>query len=229
MSQTGTKRFGWLLLSSSSLHGSRSGRSFGAEGPNIVTRLKSEGAKVFLDLKFHDIPNTVEAAARGCSVLGVDMFNVHALGGREMMKAAVDAARSTNGGKTKVLGVTLLTSMDQEALITELRVTTWVRAYVAHLARIALDAGLDGVVASPRELSRLRFDLGETPFIVTPGIRPRGVDKADQKRTETPEMAIRQQADVLVIGRAIVAQEDPALAAREITEAIKLEIEANGQ
>ncbi len=196
---------------------------FAAEGPSVITAIKETGVKVFLDLKYHDIPNTVAGAVESCRSLGVDMLNVHTLGGIEMMEAAITAAKSSNGGPSSadrpwVLGVTLLTSMDQKSLKDELRVESWLRSYVAHLAWMAMKAGLDGVIASPQEASRIRLELGSEPIIVTPGIRPADADMGDQKRTRTPGVAIREGASMLVVGRPITEAPDPKQAAKLLLE-----------
>ena len=189
---------------------------FGAAGPDVVRKLKELGVKVFLDLKYHDIPNTVGSAVMAGVSLGVDMLNVHTLGGSQMMAAAAKAARTGNGTRPLVVGVTVLTSMSQDTLSDELRVSAWLRAYVMHLTRMAMTAGLDGVVASGEEASRIRLELGDGPWVVTPGIRLAAAGHDDQKRVLTPAAAIRFGASMLVIGRPIIQADDPVLAARKV-------------
>jgi len=199
--------------------------AFTALGPAIVEELASRGARVFLDLKLHDIPNTVERAAAACARLGVFMFNVHASGGPAMMAAALaGAAAGTPPGATRplVLGVTLLTSLDEQAL-RELELPGPPAATVLRWALLAERAGLDGVVCSPQELAPLRAALPRRFLLVTPGIRPAGSAAGDQKRIATPAAAVAAGADYLVVGRPITQAPDPARAAeailREITEA----------
>jgi orotidine-5'-phosphate decarboxylase len=190
---------------------------FTAEGPRAVERLARRGAGIFLDLKFHDIPNTVAGAVRAAAELpGVRLVNVHALGGKEMMRAA---ARAVVGLKNrpKVLGVTLITSMDEEAL-REVGILGPPAKRVVKLARLAKLAGLDGVVASPLEVADIRLACGKQFLTVVPGIRPSAAQKNDQVRTATPGEAIRAGADYLVVGRPITAAKDPRAAAKKILE-----------
>jgi orotidine-5'-phosphate decarboxylase len=196
-----------------------------AEGPVLARYLLAAGEKVFLDLKFHDIPNTVRSAAREASRLGVSFLNVHASGGRKMMEAAVEGVHAVGGvrregARTRLLAVTVLTSLEAEDLM-ELGVTGTPGEVVVRLARLAQSAGLDGVVASPREIQAIRSACGPDFLIVTPGIRPATVVVDDQARIATPESAVRAGADYLVVGRPITAAPDPAAAA----EAIATEME----
>lgn len=191
---------------------------FTAAGPGIVRELVSGGKKVFLDLKFHDIPNTVAGAVRTAASLGVSMLTVHASGGSKMLKAAADAARQS-GGRVTVLAVTVLTSMGAEDL-EQVGVSGDVEAQVLRLAGLALNAGCGGIVASAQEASRLRQSLGTGFALVTPGIRPAGGVAGDQARVVTPGDAIRAGANYLVVGRPITASDDPVVAARSITEQI---------
>jgi len=193
---------------------------FTAEGPVAVRYLVTTGHRVFLDLKFHDIPNTVRAAAREAAELGVSMVNVHASGGRKMMEAALEGARSPakvagNEARPKVLAVTILTSLEMEDL-EELGVSGTPVEAVIRLARLAQRAGLDGVVASPREISALRQACGPDILIVTPGIRPASAATDDQARIATPASAIAVGADYLVVGRPITGAPDPVAAADAI-------------
>jgi len=193
---------------------------FTSEGADIVSMIRRSGSKVFLDLKFHDIPNTVKGASESATKLGVYMFNIHTSGGYEMMKAAADAARETSIKlgikKPLVLGVTILTSIDQQVLEKEIGVNKTVKEHVVHLAKLAKSAGLDGVVASPQEIKEIRAGCGDDFIILTPGIRPAGEELNDQKRIMTPKQALEQGADFIVIGRPIRNAEDPVKAAKNI-------------
>ena len=191
------------------------------EGPKAVALAHKLGVKVFLDLKFHDIPHTVEQAAREAARLGVFMFNVHAAGGSQMMEAAARGARQEaeklGGEAPRVLGVTVLTSMDQ-ATVKQVGVRRGPEKQVDLLAALAKQSGLSGVVASPREAKRIRAKLGKDFLIVCPGIRPAGADKGDQARISTPGAAIQAGADYIVVGRPIRDAKDPEAAARAIVE-----------
>jgi len=182
-------------------------------GPRIVEDIRKKGKKVFLDLKFHDIPNTVSKAALAAMKLGVYMFNLHASGGLEMMKrckdSVVEVCLKENIDRPKILAVTVLTSISREILRDELGIQYGLRTHVRHLSALALKAGLDGVVASAREVEIIRNHCGKGFLIVTPGIRPSWTPPDDQKRTMTPKDAIREGADYLVIGRAVLQQPDP--------------------
>jgi orotidine-5'-phosphate decarboxylase len=192
---------------------------FTAEGPVLVRYLVANGAKVFLDLKFHDIPNTVRAATREAVQMGVRMLNVHAAGGRAMMAAAAESARETSNAlhisPPLVLGVTVLTSLTAEDL-QEIGMEGGIENAVPRLARLAQAAGLDGVVASPREIAAIRRACGPSFVIVTPGIRPATAEANDQARIATPSAAIRAGADFIVVGRPITAAPDPLAAAAAI-------------
>ena len=199
--------------------------NFSAEGPVLARFLTSRGAMVFLDLKFHDIPNTVRAAAREAAALGVAMLNVHASGGRKMMEAAREGAelgaRQVSGVKRPlVLAVTVLTSLGQDDL-SSMGIAGTAEEVVVRLARMAREAGLDGVVASPREVVALRRELGPDFVIVTPGIRPTSSDLNDQVRIATPASAIQAGASYLVVGRPITGAADPAAAADQIVVEIE--------
>jgi orotidine-5'-phosphate decarboxylase len=196
-------------------------RLFTAEGPSIVRELTGRGDRVFLDLKFHDIPNTVATAVAAAAELGVWMVNVHASGGVPMMRAARAAAHETaakrNSTPPLVIAVTVLTSMNQ-ATLAETGVAIELMDQVLRLAELTKEAGLDGVVASPRETAAIRRRCGGDFAIVTPGIRGGAADaaKGDQERTMSPDDAVRAGASYLVIGRPIIAARDPAGAARAI-------------
>lgn len=181
---------------------------FVAEGPAFVRELSRRGADIFLDLKFHDIPNTVAGAIRSAGGLGVSWFNVHCGGGAEMLKAAVKA-RNESGARTKLLGVTVLTSLD-DAAVQGIGFPRSASAQVKHFVELAVEAGLDGVVCSPQELPLVRQLAGPDFVTMVPGIRPAGSDAGDQKRIMTPREAAAAGAHCLVIGRPITGAEDPA-------------------
>jgi orotidine-5'-phosphate decarboxylase len=196
---------------------------FTAAGPIAIERALKRGFRVFLDLKYHDIPNTVAGAVREATRLGVFMLNVHASGGTAMLRTAAEAATKAAKDFARprpiVLGVTVLTSLDRRALETEVGVTGTVEAHVLRLAERGYQAGLDGCVASAREIAPLRLALGPRWVIVTPGIRP--AERADdQMRTATPAAAVRAGADYLVVGRPITAAADAVAAARAIVDEI---------
>ncbi len=193
---------------------------FTAEGAKVVNMINERGGRVFLDLKFHDIPNSVARAAEVATKLGVSIFNVHTSGGYEMMKAAAEASKkvslSLGVRKPLILGVTLLTSINQEILEKEVGIKKRLGEQVVHLAKLAKAAGLDGVVASSWEIKEIREACGEDFVILTPGIRPAGKSSDDQKRIMTPREAIKLGADFLVIGRPIRNASNPVEAAKEI-------------
>ncbi len=187
---------------------------FTAEGPGIVRDLVSSGRKVFLDLKFHDIPNTVAAAVSSAAELGVSMLTVHASGGSKMLKAAVEAAQQS-AAKPMVLAVTVLTSLSDSDL-QEIGVSGNVLSQVLRLGALARAAACGGLVASAREAKELRRELGEGFEIITPGVRPAGAAVGDQARVLTPAEAIQAGATRLVVGRPIIEAADPADAAKRI-------------
>ncbi len=193
---------------------------FCSAGPAAVAELKKRGKKVFLDLKFHDIPNTVASAVAEAVKMGADMVNVHASGGREMMKAAVKAANDNSkpGCRPLVIAVTVLTSMDQPALAEALnRTDSYAPAtHVPHLAKLAKDSGMDGVVASAHEIELIRNTCGKDFVLVIPGIRPADSSTDDQKRIMTPAEAVSKGANFLVVGRPVLKAKNPAEAARAI-------------
>src|SRR5574337_440895 len=188
-------------------------------GPQIVQMIRERGGEVFLDLKFHDTPRTVAKAAGEATRMGVRMFDVHASGSLEMMRRTVSevnkVCRAQGLRRPKVLAVTVLTSLNREDL-KRVGVSSGIENQVVRLARLAKEANMDGVVASPHEIAPIRKECGRGFLIVTPGVRLRGGNWEDQKRVMTPEAAIRAGADYLVIGQPIREAEDPVLAAREI-------------
>lgn len=209
-------------------------RLFTKSGVNLLTMLKRYKKNIFLDLKFHDIPNTVAGAAESATELGVWAFNVHASGGIDMMRAARDAAlRKAKELKIvppKVLGVTVLTSMNEEAL-TEAGVGRNIKEQVVYLAKLAQKSGLDGVVASPKEIGDIRKSCGRNFLIVTPGIRPEKVKgerlkaedkKDDQKRVMTARDAIAAGADYIVVGRPVIEAKDPVETVKKIMLNVEL-------
>ena len=187
---------------------------FTAEGPQIVRDLVASGRKVFLDLKFHDIPNTVGKAVQSASELGVAMLTVHASGGTRMLKAAVEAGRASKN-PLLILAVTVLTSMN-DADLQELGMPVGVADQVLRLAGMAQMAGCGGIVTSAHESKSVRSAMGAGFAIVVPGIRPAGSETGDQARVVTPAEAIRNGASHIVVGRPITGAADPAKAAREI-------------
>ena len=186
---------------------------FTAHGPKAVQMVHDAGAKVFLDLKYHDIPNTVASAARQAVGLGVFMFNVHASGGLQMMQeaciAAADEARKKGIPTPKLIGVTLLTSLSQDEVTKQIGISKSIDDTVLHYAGLAQKAGLDGVVASAREIEKIRAKIGPEFLIVTPGIRPSWAERGDQERIMTPKEALKLGAHYLVIGRPITQAKDP--------------------
>ena len=191
---------------------------FTSEGPGVVRDLVASGRRVFLDLKFHDIPNTVGKAVKAATELKVAMLTVHASGGSKMLRAAMESARSA-AHKPQVLAVTVLTSMS-DADVAEAGFAGTARNQVLRMANLARLVGCDGVVTSARECAEVRRELGEGFTIVTPGIRPAGSQQGDQERTATPAEAIRAGASQIVVGRPITAATDPAAAARAIIDEI---------
>lgn len=186
-------------------------------GPDVVTELTRRGKRVFLDLKLHDIPNTVAGGVAAAVDLGVDLLTVHASGGSAML----DAAKTASGGHLKILGVTVLTSLSASQIETVWgREIVSIRDEVGRLAGLALESGLDGVVASALEASWLRGRVPEDFLVVTPGIRPAGADRGDQNRVATPTDAVRAGSDYLVIGRPITQAADPPAALAAILEEI---------
>lgn len=192
-------------------------------GPEAVRMIHECSARVFLDLKFHDIPTTVAKASREVTRLGVFMFNIHAMGGFDMMRQAVNAvhemAFSLNCERPKVLAVTVLTSLGPEDL-QRIGISADVEELVIRFARLGKDAGVDGVVASPREIGAIKKEYGSDFLVVTPGIRPESSEGHDQKRTMTPGEAIQTGADYIVVGRPVTQAPDPLAVVKSIIDEI---------
>ena len=194
-------------------------------GLEIVNYIKDKNADFFLDVKLHDIPNTVEKASYNVIKNGANFFNVHATGGVEMMKAAkkgaMEAAKKYNRKKPLVLAVTVLTSISQEVLSNELSNNKTVEDFVIQLAKNAKLAGLDGVVASAKEIKAIKREVGDDFIVLTPGIRPAWSAKDDQQRIATPSSAINDGADFIVLGRAVTKAQDKVEAMKKIYQEIK--------
>ena len=195
-------------------------RLFTRYGPKIIEAIRKQGIEVFYDAKFHDIPSVVAKAAEAAARMGVNMLTVHTLGGLAMMEAAVETMKGKAEG-TKIVGVTILTSLDSSALKEELGVGKDLSQEVVHLAKLAKKAGLDGVVTSPKELVVLRRAFSKDFFLVVPGIRPKGVASNEQHRFLSPGEAVRRGADFIVVGRPILAAEDPLESTKNILREIE--------
>ena len=185
---------------------------FYAEGPEIVRQIKAKGHKIFLDLKLHDIPNTVKKAMRVLSKLDVDMCNLHAAGAAPMMKAALEGLTRDDGSRPILIAVTQLTSTDQQTMERDLLIKEPIDRVVMHYAKTAADAGLDGVVCSPLEAQKVHDTCGKGFLTVTPGVRFADGDIGDQKRVMTPAQAKEIGSDYIVVGRPITAADDPVVA-----------------
>ena len=197
---------------------------FTAAGPSIVRDILAQDSKVFLDLKFHDIPHQVAGAARSAAELGVSLFTIHASGGSEMMMRAVDSVNEVaakRGTRSAILAITVLTSIDA-TILSQIGVTSTPSESVVRLAKLAEASGVDGVVASPQEIETIRNTVASPEFlVVTPGIRPAANEAGDQKRTATPAAAIAAGASYLVVGRPITGAPDPLAAAQQIIAEIE--------
>jgi orotidine-5'-phosphate decarboxylase len=189
-----------------------------ATGNRIVHQLRDRGFNVFLDLKLHDIPNTVAGAVRSAAQAGASLLTIHAGGGAAMMSAAAEAAKAP--GSPRLLAVTVLTSMDANELA-GIGITATPAEQVLRLARLAQQSGIDGFVCSPQEVATLRKETGPNTLLVIPGIRPAGSETGDQKRIATPAQAIADGASLLVVGRPITRAADPVLAVRAILDEIE--------
>lgn len=204
---------------------------FTAAGPSLVREIVNSGERVFLDLKYHDIPNTVALAGVEATRLGVSIFNIHAAGGSEMMRRTADAvsecAEAEGRARPLVIAVTILTSANEDT-VAEVGFGATPLELVPRLARLAKTSGMDGVVASPLEVSAIRAAVDDRGFVVvTPGVRPAGATLDDQKRVTTPREASLAGADYIVVGRPILEAPDPAQVAQQILDEVQL-IEANG-
>ncbi|MFA7172687.1 MAG: orotidine-5'-phosphate decarboxylase [Kiritimatiellia bacterium] len=193
---------------------------FSAEGPAVVRVLKARGKKVFLDLKLHDIPRTVERAVLSGAELGVDLMTIHAVGGRAMIRAAADAASQCGAKAPRILAVTVLTSLDG-ADLQEIGVARSPADQVEALGRLACDNGADGIVCSPMEAAHMRSVLGKGVLLCTPGVRPAGTEVGDQKRVATPRQAVRDGSTHLVVGRPVMGAANPQVAAYAIVAEIR--------
>lgn len=191
---------------------------FYAEGPEIVREIKRRGHRIFLDLKLHDIPNTVKKAMHSLSVLDVDMVNLHAAGTTAMMEAALEGLTREDGNRPLLIAVTQLTSTNQESMEKDLLIEKPIDQVVMHYALTAKNAGLDGVVCSPLESAKVHDVCGEGFLTVTPGVRFAGGDAGDQKRVTTPAKAKEIGSDYIVVGRPITAAEDPVEAYRRCVQ-----------
>jgi orotidine-5'-phosphate decarboxylase len=191
---------------------------FTAEGPSLVRDIISAGGKVFLDLKFHDIPNTVRSAAREAARLGVSMMTIHTSGGRAMMRSVMEEFQKLET-RPIVVGVTVLTSLD-DATLRDTGVDSGMQDQVIRLAKLAEASGLDGIVCSPQEIQNIRRAAGPAFKIVTPGVRMPGQSADDQSRTATPREAIAAGADFIVVGRPVTAAPDPRVALQSLLQSL---------
>ena len=197
---------------------------FVSSGPGILNTLKQRQKRIFLDLKFHDIPNTVAGACRATARYGVDLLTIHAAAGKETLslaQAAVqEGAKVAGTSPPKLIGITLLTSISSRQLAFDLKIPLELPEYALQMALLAQEAGLDGAVCSPQEVEQLRQTCGDEFVIVCPGVRPSWADKGDQTRSLTPAQAIKAGANYLVIGRPITAAADPGTAWQRICEEV---------
>lgn len=195
---------------------------FTSSGPTILEVLKSRQKRIFLDLKFHDIPNTVAGACRSAASYGVDLLTIHATAGRDALKAATEAVQvgATQAGvkPPQLIAITLLTSISSRQLAFDLKIPLELPEYALEMALMAQECGLNGAVCSPQEVAQLRQTCGDDFLLVCPGVRPSWADKGDQKRSLTPAQAIKAGANYLVIGRPITAAAEPELAWNKIVE-----------
>ena len=194
---------------------------FTAEGPDVVKAVKDLGKRIFLDLKFHDIPRTVERAVKSGAKLGVDLMTIHSVGGKAMIRAAADAAAEFGANGPKILAVTVLTSLDQTDLADVGIAGRTPAEQVLAMAKFATENGAHGLVCSPKEVGTLSKTLKAGTLFITPGVRPAGAAVGDQKRVATPAEAVRDGATHLVVGRPILAAPDPVAAAKAILAEIR--------
>ncbi|MEA5500949.1 orotidine-5'-phosphate decarboxylase [Limnoraphis robusta] len=197
---------------------------FVSSGPEILTQLKQRQKLIFLDLKFHDIPNTVAGACRSAAKYGVDLITIHATAGKVALKAAqnaiIEGANAANQPIPNLIAITLLTSLNYRELAFDLNITLKLPEYALKMALLAQDCGLAGAVCSPQEVEQLRQTCGDDFLLVCPGVRPSWAEKGDQQRSFTPSQALKAGADYLVIGRPITASEDPRAALQRICQEI---------
>lgn len=195
---------------------------FTSTGPQILQELKSRQKRIFLDLKFHDIPNTVAGACRAAAGYGVDLLTIHATAGRDALKAAIEAmqtgAAQAGVEPPKLIAITVLTSISSRQLAFDLKIPLELPEYALEMALMAQEAGLDGAVCSPQEVAQLRDSCGNEFLLVCPGVRPTWAEKGDQKRSLTPSQALQAGANYLVIGRPVTAAAEPELAWKQICE-----------
>ncbi|GAX38198.1 orotidine-5'-phosphate decarboxylase [Nodularia sp. NIES-3585] len=198
---------------------------FTSSGPTILEVLKSRKKRIFLDLKFHDIPNTVAGACRSAASYGVDLLTIHATAGRDALKAATEAvqigAMQAGVKPPQLIAITLLTSISSRQLAFDLKIPLELPEYALEMAMMAQECGVNGAVCSPQEVAQLRQTCGNDFLLVCPGVRPSWADKGDQKRSLTPAQAIKAGADYLVIGRPITAAAEPELAWNKIIEELR--------
>lgn len=191
---------------------------FTSVGPDIVKYLKDKEKKVFLDLKLHDIPNVVSKTVGVAAMMGVNMLTIHTLGGFEVLEASQKMSWAPNGEQVILLGVTILTSLDQAFLNDLLGINKSIDEEIIQLSMLAKSAGISGVISSPLEVSKIKSSCGDDFIVVTPGIRPKDIDTMDHARTATPEEAMRWGADYIVVGRPIIWSIDPKGSAMKILE-----------
>jgi orotidine-5'-phosphate decarboxylase len=197
---------------------------FVSSGPEILTQLKQRQKRIFLDLKFHDIPNTVAGACRSAAKYGVDLITIHATAGKVALKAAqnaiIEGANAANQPLPNLIAITLLTSLNSRELAFDLNIPLELPEYALKMALLAQESGLAGAVCSPQEVEQLRRTCGDDFLLVCPGVRPSWAEKGDQQRSFTPSQALKAGADYLVIGRPITASEDPLAALQRICQEI---------
>jgi orotidine-5'-phosphate decarboxylase len=197
---------------------------FVSSGPEILTQLKQRQKRIFLDLKFHDIPNTVAGACRSAAKYGVDLITIHATAGKVALKAAqnaiIEGANAANQPIPNLIAITLLTSLNSRELAFDLNIPLELPEYALKMALLAQESGLAGAVCSPQEVEQLRRTCGDDFLLVCPGVRPSWAEKGDQQRSFTPSQALKAGADYLVIGRPITASEDPLAALQRICQEI---------
>lgn len=193
---------------------------FVATGSDILQVLKDQGKKIFLDLKFHDIPNTIKGAVNSALKYDVDLLTIHAAAGKNALKSAKEILKNQNKNKPKLIAITLLTSINSQELALDLNIPLELEEYTLKMAMLAQESGLDGAVCSPNEVSKLREICGQNFLLVCPGIRPSWSNVGDQKRIMTPKLALEKGADFLVIGRPITEAENPQQAWDQICQEI---------